>query len=66
MANAILQTGLLKTATIQPVVKPSILRTGTVDRSVMRTINKGVSTLATRYTDISNLRTYTVLDKELI
>jgi len=66
MANAILQTGLLKTAIIQPVVKPSILRTGTGNRSVMRTINKGVSTLATGYTDISNLRVYSILDKELI
>jgi hypothetical protein len=66
MANAILQTGLLKTATIQPVVKPSILHTGTGNRSVMRTINKGVSTLATGYTDISNLRVYSLLDKELI
>lgn len=66
MANAILQTGLLKTATIQPVSKPSILHTGTGNRSVLHTINKGVSTLATTFKDISNLRVYTVLDKELI
>jgi hypothetical protein len=66
MANAILQTGLLKIATIQPASKPSILRTGTGNRSVMRTINNGLSTLATGYTDISNLRVYSLLDKELI
>lgn len=66
MANANLQTGVLKTATIQPVSKPSILYTGTVDRSVLKTINRGISTVSTGFTDISNLRTYTVLDKQLI
>jgi hypothetical protein len=66
MANANLQTGVLKTATIQPVSKPSILYTGTVDRSVLKTINRGIITVATGYTDVSNLRVYTVLDKQLI
>ena len=49
MANANLQTGVLKTATIQPVSKPSILYTGTVDRSVLKTINSRKAALRLRY-----------------
>lgn len=66
MADAILQTGSIKTANIQPVVKPSIMRTGRTNSSVVKTLDRGIATVATGYTDIANLRAYSLLDKQLI